>query len=80
VCERLGQNYVNASNLDEKNCLKGTVHPKIKTMSSFISPHVVPNLYDFMWNEKYIFLNNACFFLHQSTQIYYLSKSIDTPS
>lgn len=26
----------------------GTVHPKIKTMSSFTNPHALSNLYDFL--------------------------------
>ncbi len=28
--------------------IKGIVHPKILILSSFIYPHVVPNLYDFL--------------------------------
>ncbi len=40
--------------------LKGIVHSKIKVMSSFTHPHVVPNLYDsiFMLNSEEYILNN----------------------
>ncbi len=33
--------------------LKGIVHPKIKMLSSFAHPHVVPNLYDLIFVAKH---------------------------
>jgi len=37
--------------------IKGIIHPKIKILSSFTHPEVVPNLYEFLscWKEKKIF-------------------------
>ncbi len=37
--------------------LKGTVHPKMKILSSFTHPQVVPNLYEclFCWTQRKIF-------------------------
>ncbi len=32
--------------LDHKTSLKGIVHPKMKILSSFTHPQVVPNLYE----------------------------------
>jgi len=42
--------------------LKAIVHPKIKVMSSFTHPYVVPNRYEFCffcWTQKKIFLKNV---------------------
>ncbi len=33
--------------------LKGIVHPKIKIMSSFTHPQVVPNLYEFLCSAEH---------------------------
>ncbi len=37
----------------EYACFKGTVHPKMKFLSSFTHPQVVPNLYKFISSAKY---------------------------
>ncbi len=37
---------------------KNVVHPKMKIMSLFIHPHLIPNLFDF-----YLLLKRKCFFL-----------------
>jgi len=33
--------------------LKGIVHPKIKILSSFTHPHVVPTLYEFLSSAEH---------------------------
>ncbi len=33
--------------------LKGTVHPKMKILSSFTHPQVVPNLYEFVCSAEH---------------------------
>jgi len=35
------------------NCLKGIVHPKMKILSSFSHPQVVPNLYVFICSDEH---------------------------
>jgi len=37
--------------------VKGLVHPKMKILSVFTQPHVVPNLYVYMfcWTQRKIF-------------------------
>jgi len=37
-----------AAGTNETNLAKGIVHPKMKILSSFMHPHVVPNLYVFI--------------------------------
>ncbi len=34
-------------------CLKGIVHPKLKILSSFTHPQVVPNLYEFLCSAEH---------------------------
>ncbi len=34
-------------------CLKGIVHPKMKILSSFTHPQVVPNLYEFLCSAEH---------------------------
>jgi len=36
--------------------IKGLVHPKMKILSVFTHPHVVPNLYVFIYSAEHIFL------------------------
>ncbi len=56
----VNQAVIRSKNIESVKLLfKGTVHPKIKSLSSFTHPHVNPNLYDFflLWNTTNI-LNN----------------------
>ncbi len=39
--------------LDHKTSLKGIVHPKMKILSSFTHPQVVPNLYEFLCSAEH---------------------------
>ncbi len=47
--------------IHDSMCPEGIVHPKIKIMSSFTHPHVVPKLYDFLYSveRKENILNNV---------------------
>lgn len=51
---------------DSNLLLKGFVHPKLKILSSFTRPHVVPNLYYFVsfLQHKRIHFNE--WFIHKS--------------
>ncbi len=39
--------------LDHKTSLKGIVHPKMKILSSFTHPQVVPNFYEFLCSAEH---------------------------
>ncbi len=38
---------------NKHDLLKGIVHPKVKILSSFTHPHVVPNLYEYLCSAEY---------------------------